>query len=142
MRRFAKRLCASSQDADDVCHEAVLRLLELGGRLDVVASSKSYALRVVKNVFFDKLRRQKTAKAAFRHLQEYAEQIDRVDNQSETCALIDLRKALSTLSEKQIKVLECVALRGMSYADTASELGIPIGTVSSTLSRVRQALLR
>lgn len=142
MRRFAKSLCASSQDAEDVCQEAVLRLLELERRRDIVRNPKSYALRVVRNVFLDKLRRKEVRKRVLQRLKDETDATERDDTLSQMTALLDIEKAMIALSDKQRKIFECVVLKEMSYTDTASELGIPIGTVSSTVARAKRTLLR
>jgi RNA polymerase sigma-70 factor (ECF subfamily) len=54
--------------------------------------------------------------------------------------LRDLESALGCLPDEQREVLLLVALEEMSYADIATTLGIPIGTVMSRLSRGRERL--
>jgi RNA polymerase sigma-70 factor, ECF subfamily len=52
----------------------------------------------------------------------------------------DLERSLALLPAEQRDVLLLVALEDMSYAEVASVLGIPIGTVMSRLSRAREKL--
>jgi RNA polymerase sigma-70 factor (ECF subfamily) len=52
----------------------------------------------------------------------------------------DVLEKLSRLPEELRAVLLLVAVEDLSYAEAASVLGIPIGTVMSRLSRARERL--
>ena len=56
--------------------------------------------------------------------------------------LRDLQRALEHLSPEQREVLLLVGLEQLDYAEVASVLGIPPGTVMSRLARAREALRR
>jgi RNA polymerase sigma-70 factor (ECF subfamily) len=60
--------------------------------------------------------------------------------QTDALELRDLESALGHLADEQREILLLVALEEMSYADIATALGIPIGTVMSRLSRGRERL--
>ena len=48
--------------------------------------------------------------------------------------------ALATLSDTQRSVVELVDLEGYSYAEVATSLDVPVGTVMSRLHRGRRAI--
>ena len=52
----------------------------------------------------------------------------------------DLDSALQRLSGEQRRVVLLVGLEGLSYAETAEVLQIPVGTVMSRLARGRERL--
>ena len=52
----------------------------------------------------------------------------------------DVLSKLARLPEDQRAVLLLVAVEGLSYADAAKVLNIPVGTVMSRLSRARERL--
>jgi RNA polymerase sigma-70 factor (ECF subfamily) len=52
-----------------------------------------------------------------------------------------VREAIAALPIAQREVVSLVDLNGFSYAEVASILGIPVGTVMSRLSRARKSLL-
>ena len=56
--------------------------------------------------------------------------------------LIDLGRVLATLEPAQRDLLLLYALHGLSYAEIAAQLDVPVGTVMSRLSRARAALQR
>lgn len=56
--------------------------------------------------------------------------------------VIQVRIAMSHLSDEHLKVLTLVDMEGLSYRDVADALGIRIGTVMSRVSRARESLRR
>ena len=60
--------------------------------------------------------------------------------QTDMLEVRDIDSSLQRLPVEQREVLLLVALERMSYQETASTLGIPIGTVMSRLSRARERL--
>jgi RNA polymerase sigma-70 factor (ECF subfamily) len=60
--------------------------------------------------------------------------------QTDRLEVIDIATALQQLPADQREILLLVALEEMPYADIATTLGIPIGTVMSRLSRGRERL--
>lgn len=51
-----------------------------------------------------------------------------------------LARAIDQLPVRMQPVVKCVFLEDMSYQDAAIELGLPVGTIRSRLSRARDAL--
>lgn len=75
-----------------------------------------------------------------RELDEQASQLASPAGPPDALALRDLQSALGRLPDEQREVLLLVALQEMSYEEVASNLGIPIGTLMSRLSRGRERL--
>lgn len=138
LRRFARTLCGQRDDADDLVQLAVekaLRRLEQwqpGTRVD------SWMFRIMQNAWIDEIRsRQRRDEMPLD-----AETLEALapaapDRLAEALAL---RRALSRLSEEQRAVVGLVLVEGLPYAEAASVLGIPIGTVTSRLARARDTL--
>jgi RNA polymerase sigma-70 factor (ECF subfamily) len=55
-------------------------------------------------------------------------------------ALAEMARAIETLAAEQREALLLVVLEGMSYAEAATILEIPMGTLMSRLGRARAAL--
>jgi RNA polymerase sigma factor (sigma-70 family) len=66
-----------------------------------------------------------------------AEADDRLDDERRMSEILE---ALVQLSKRQREVLALCDWSGLSYEDAAGALGIPVGTVRSTLSRARARL--
>lgn len=140
LRRFALGLCQSMDDADDVVQCAFERALgrlaqyRPGTRLD------SWMFRIVHTVFLNE-----RARVAVRD--RYASDADpdlQPANGSpglEASATLDkVYGVLSEMPEAQRAALLLVAVEGMSYAEAAAALGVPVGTLTSRLSRARAAI--
>ncbi|MDP6708417.1 MAG: RNA polymerase sigma factor [Alphaproteobacteria bacterium] len=141
LRRFAIGLAGSVADGDDLVqatYERALRFLhtwEPGTRLD------SWMFRIARNLHLNEVRAQGVRR---RHLQTVDGNEDTaVDGQREIEARIMFaatRRFIARLPEEQRAALVLVAVEGMSYAETARVLEIPIGTVTSRVARARIAL--
>jgi RNA polymerase sigma-70 factor (ECF subfamily) len=55
-------------------------------------------------------------------------------------AIRDMERALGQLSGEQRAVVLLVGVEGLTYAETASVLEVPVGTVMSRLARGRERL--
>jgi RNA polymerase sigma-70 factor (ECF subfamily) len=69
------------------------------------------------------------------------EREDGTQNQANWLYLEQVRNEIARLPEIQRDVLLLFASEGLSYQETASTLGIPVGTVMSRLCRARQTLI-
>ncbi len=61
-------------------------------------------------------------------------------NPESTVMSSEIIAAVERLPEAQRIVMLLVAVEGLSYADAAEVLGVPIGTIMSRLSRARQTI--
>jgi RNA polymerase sigma-70 factor (ECF subfamily) len=66
--------------------------------------------------------------------------VDSAAQTDDRLMLQSVQVAMTTLPEDQRAVLHLVCVEGLSYAETATTLDIPQGTVMSRLSRARRAL--
>lgn len=141
LRRFAIGLTGNASDGDDLvqaCYERALRYLdsyEPGTRLD------SWLFRIARNIHLNELR-ARAVRA--RHLQTVAAdgepEVDGARTMEGRLTLAAVRNLLGRLPEEQRSALLLVAVDGLSYAETAKVLALPIGTVTSRVARARIAL--
>ena len=142
LRRFALSLTGNRADADDLVQDTVERALanlhrwERGTRLD------SWMFRIAQNHFIDGMRARKRARAVVSESLDGAENVsfDGARAAESRIAFTDMCKALGELPEDQRSAVALVLIDGMSYRDAADVLGVPIGTLTSRLSRAREAL--
>jgi RNA polymerase sigma-70 factor, ECF subfamily len=148
-RRLARRVTRDHADADDVMQEAAVRLLRFVGSYRG-GDALSWVLQVTRNTALSWMRQNR------RHhlrsvLEEQSEEEDwppPLYDRSEDPFVIEARRGESVWLARAIRELppnqrEIVILRDLHdlpYAEIASVLGIPIGTVMSRLSRTREAL--
>jgi RNA polymerase sigma-70 factor, ECF subfamily len=141
LRRFSRGLTGSDADADDLVQSTLERALERleqwqpGTRLD------SWLYRIAQNLWFDqgRARRRRGVVADVEELEAVAGSDGRTTTEAEL-TLRDTQRALSELPDEQRAVVLLVSVDGMSYAEAAESLEVPIGTVMSRLARARRAL--
>ena len=133
LRRYARALVGDRSSADDLVQDTLerawarLHLWQRGTDL------RAWLFTVMHNVHANRAR-------AFRAHSEFDEGAPEAGFKPAEDGLLELRdleRALAALPVEQREVLLLVALEEMSYAETASTLGIPSGTVMSRLSRAR-----
>lgn len=142
-RRFAVGLTGNADAADDLVQAACERALkrrhqwEPGTRLD------SWIYRIIQTIHLDGRRaavRQAAHAEAVGAFHENSHDGERATHAR--LALDALRRAVAALPEPQRVVLLLICVEGYSYKQAAETLGLPIGTVTSRLTRGRLALVR
>jgi RNA polymerase sigma factor (sigma-70 family) len=145
--RFARWLCRSPDEADDIVQDAFLRAYRSFETLrggDV----KAWLLTIVRNCHATAARqRQRRATVPLPEESEGAVQsaaLTAGDDPESVSAAADDRRALerliAALPEDQREVLSLRELEDMSYREIAMVTQVPIGTVMSRLARARAAL--
>jgi len=137
-------MLGSPQDAEDVTQETFItafRKLDQFGRR---SSFYTWLYRIAFNAAIDLQRRKKRAKNQFvgsnnvditQAADLHAESAASVVIAKETVTQVQL--ALSRLDEERRNIIVLRDLQGVDYAEIASMLDIPIGTVRSRLHRAR-----
>lgn len=140
LRRFAYSLTNDLSDADDLTQVVVERLLSKPMPENVMPLS--WMFRVCKNAWIDELRFRKV-----RNVDDNVEltQIAAVNNRDQMDDTDDsqrqrLRAAMTELPETYRDVIALIIVSGLSYAETAEVLEVPIGTVMSRVARAREKL--
>ena len=142
LRRFARSLTGNLADADDLVQaglERVLRHLDLyqpGTRLD------SWLFKVLKNVWIDEVR-SRTRRGRVLAPEEEGAHVgdDGAASAEARQQLIEVEAAMRDLPEEQRVVIALICIEGLSYAEASDVLDVPVGTLSSRLTRGREALL-
>jgi RNA polymerase sigma-70 factor (ECF subfamily) len=143
LRRFARALAREPADADDLLQVALERALKAreqwtpGTRLD------SWMMKIVRNCWIDEVRSR--ARRARTFLPEEEGAAVGADTHREIEARVEMHavdKAMNALSAEQREVIALVLVEGLAYREAAELLDIPMGTLTSRLTRGRQALVQ
>ena len=141
MRRFALAMTRSEADADDLvqatCERAIANLekWEPGTRLD------SWMYRIAQNLQRNVIRQSKRWQSHLSVVEATAS--SHSDGEAAVMsqmALKDVVAQIDRLPEDQRVILLLVVAEGRRYRDVAEILDLPIGTVTSRLSRARDTL--
>lgn len=144
LRRFARAVCRSDADAQDLVQATVERALAKRGGFRPGTRLDSWAFTIMRRIHIDEGRsktrwgRVVTPEDATTPNVADAAQADeglRVD-------ALAVRDALHRLPEDQRLAVALVLVDGLSYAEAAHVLDIPAGTLTSRLVRGRQTLIQ
>ncbi|MCL3883581.1 sigma-70 family RNA polymerase sigma factor [Marivita sp. GX14005] len=130
----ARRLTRSPQDAEDLCHEVYLAVLErekAGGRIDRPLPYMMTALRHAA---------QARARASAREAPLGEEDGPQVEDAALSCLCSEVLAHVERLSLTDRTLLRRVAIDGLTPSELAAELKLPVGTVMSRLARARVRL--
>jgi RNA polymerase sigma-70 factor, ECF subfamily len=132
--RHAYALTGNLADAQDIAQEAFARAWQRWGSVSECNSPEAWVRHVASNLATSRWRRDRTARAAVRHL---ASQQCVPELSANTVALV---AGLRTLPERQRLVLVLHYLADMPIDQIAADIGSPVGSVKAWLSRGRAAL--
>lgn len=140
VRGVAYRLCGDAALADDAAQEAFLRAWQALDGYEHRGSFRNWLLRIVTNVVTDHLRRGTPVDLDPEDLPSQAQ------SPSDAVELGELRDrvrgAVLQLPSASRAALILREFEGLSYAEIAEVLEIPVGTVMSRLHYARQVLRR
>ncbi|GAA2830127.1 sigma-70 family RNA polymerase sigma factor [Kribbella solani] len=140
VRRYVTALSADPNSADDLTQETFLRALKSLHRFEGRSSARTWLLSIARRTVADDLRRKASRpRIADRDWQRAAEQSQptQLPGFEERIALAEL---LDQLPAGRREVFVLTQLAGVPYAQAATHLGYPVGTVRSRVSRARTDL--
>jgi RNA polymerase sigma-70 factor (ECF subfamily) len=138
LRRFARSLIRNPHDADDVVQIAVERALQRLDQWRRDARLDSWLFKIVRNAWIDEVRARGRRAKIFMP-EEAGETVGDPSMEREVDRL-SVETALAKLPEDQRLAVALVLVDGLSYAEAAGVLEVPIGTLTSRLARGREAL--
>jgi RNA polymerase sigma-70 factor (ECF subfamily) len=140
--RFARLMTGSDATADDVTQEVFVTLMQTLPQYDIRrADLLTYLYGIARNVTRNRLRRERRfipLDAAAGAADSRAGDPCAAASHSQEIAL--LRRAIRQLPSRYREAIILCDVHGLSYAETARVLGVPVGTVRSRLSRARLRL--
>lgn len=139
LRRYAFFLLRGQQDADDLVHDTLVRALDKLHTQRFGTDIRPWLFSILHNLFISHRRKEKLRPQAG-YPDEIAAELAVEGGQEDSLRWRDLIRALNLLPVEQRSILLLVAVENLSYAEVASILAIPIGTVMSRLARGRERL--
>jgi RNA polymerase sigma-70 factor, ECF subfamily len=123
--------------AEDVAQEVWIKVYRSLATFDQRARFTTWLYRVARNTCLDTVRAGKHRPAPVEVFDTIAMPGDLAD---EVALRTSVEAAMTTLQPEDRDALCAIALFGLSYAEAASQLGVPAGTVKSRVFRARRAL--
>jgi RNA polymerase sigma-70 factor (ECF subfamily) len=132
---LARATLGATTDAEDVVQEAFIALWRQASRLDPSRGIKSYLMTIVHNKSIDRLRhRSRTPQS---DLEEVGPLRSKDAGPEDIALQIDdrerIHEALGGLSQEQRETVELTYFRGLTTAEAAKKMQVPVGTVKSRL---------
>jgi RNA polymerase sigma-70 factor (ECF subfamily) len=136
LRRYAWALTGDDGEADDLIQDTLERALARLEQWREGDTPRKWLFSILHNLHVDGLRRKSRRPP---HVGLDSVGVDQSAPAADGAGR-DLDRALLLLSGEQRQVVLLVGLEGLSYAETAEVLAIPVGTVMSRLARGRGRL--
>ena len=139
LRRYARALTRNPDRADDLVQDCIERAIRKQALWKPTGPLKAWLFRILLNLYRNELR---TSRRRGDHVPVETLLVEPAvaPSQPGRIALSEMARAIDTLAAEQREALLLVVLEGMSYAEAAEAIGIPIGTLMSRLGRARAAL--
>ena len=137
LRRYAQAMLGNRAAADDLVQDTLERAWARCALWRAGSDLRAWLFSIMHNLRVDQLRRPS---APLHSIDEEDFEVPTRATQNDRLEVRDLESALCQLPDEQREVLLLVALEDLGYAEIASTLGIPVGTVMSRLARGRERL--
>ena len=138
LRRYALALTLDADRADDLVQDCLERALAKRRLWRPTGTVKAWLFAILHNRFISDRRRE--VRRGPHDPFDPARAPAGADDPSIGVELAEVGRAVEALSEEQRAVLLLVAVEGLTYAEAATVLKAPVGTIMSRLARARRSL--
>lgn len=140
LRRYARALMRDTNDADDLVQDCLERAVSRWHQRRADGSLRGWMYAILHNQAMNQLN-QRSRRGDHVPVDSVPERALAQEATQESAVLgQDIVQAVDRLPDDQKAVLLLISVEDLSYAEAASVLDIPIGTVMSRLSRARTRL--
>ena len=140
LRRYARALLRDADAADDLVQDCLERALSKLDNWQTGESPRRWLFTVMHHLFVDEKRRARRRSRTLVESSAGSDDAVVAPVQMDVLASRDVLDALQDLGADRRAALLLVAVEGLSYAEAATVLGIPIGTLMSRIARGREEL--
>lgn len=143
LRRFARGIAGNADEADDLVQAACERALSRASQWQPGTRLDSWMFRIVQTIHLDRVRSHKRRETLLQEVGTHAaEPFDGEAAAHSHHTLAAVRRIVAFLPVEQRTVIMLICVEGHSYREAADILCVPIGTITSRLTRGRMAIVR
>ena len=143
LHRFALKLTADREEADDLLQETSLKALDNEDKYTPDTNFKGWMYTIMRNIFINNYRKTVRDQTFVDHTDNLFHlslpQDSGVDSTEGNYDLKEIRRIVNALP-KEYRVPFSMYVSGFKYREIAERLGLPIGTVKSRIFFTRQRL--
>ena len=143
LRRFALKLTADIEDANDLLQETSLKALDNEDKYTPDTNFKGWMYTIMRNIFINNYRKTVRDQTFVDHTENLFHlnlpQDSGFESTEGNYDLKEIRKIVHSLP-KEYRVPFSMYVSGFKYREIAEKLGLPIGTVKSRIFFTRQRL--
>jgi len=137
---YAFSLAGCPHQAEDLVQDCALRALKARKTPRDEPAYRAWLFRILRNAFLDQVRHAKTVAAAAED-ENFSPETEYWRGDERLITVLTVRTEMAKLPRAQREILALIDIAGLSYAEAAGVLGVPLGTVMSRTSRARRRLL-
>lgn len=141
--RFAYKLTANHEDANDLLQETSLKALDNEDKYEPQTNFKGWIYTIMRNIFINNYRRivreQTFVDTTDNQYHLNLSHDDAFESTESAYDLKEMRRIVNNLP-KEYRVPFSMHIAGFKYREIAEKLGLPIGTVKSRIFFTRQRL--
>ena len=139
LRRYARALTCNADRADDLVQDCLERAIRKRSLFAPTGPLQAWLFRILINLWRNDLRFERR-RGEHVPIDSLVSEPAVAPAQPGRIALAEMSRAIDRLPDDQREALLLVVLEGMSYAEAAKVLKIPLGTLMSRLARARATL--
>ena len=137
---YAFSLAGAHHQAEDLVQECAVRALSAKNTPRDERAYRAWLFRILRNAFLDQTRHNKAAVSATDD-EIFAPETEFWQGNERFITVLTVKLEMAKLPRRQREIIALIDIVGLSYAETAQLLDVPIGTVMSRISRARRILL-
>ena len=137
---YAFSLAGNHHQAEDLVQECAVRAFAAKNTPRDEPAYRAWLFRILRNAFLDQARRKKSEMSATDD-EKFALKTEFWQGNERFITVLTVKIEMAKLPRRQREIIALIDIVGMSYAETARLLDVPVGTVMSRISRARRMLL-
>ena len=138
LRAYARALCKSAQNADDLVQDTLLRGIEKADLYTPGTNMRAWLFTIMRNIFFNNCKKEARERTGASDCASLVPQVK--PSQEWHMSAMELRAALSDMPAHYREAIILVGALGESYIDAAQIMNCDIGTIKSRVNRARTML--
>ena len=139
LKKFAIKLCGNDVDADDLLQTTLLKALDNREKFITDGPAFSWLSRIMFNTHVTNRKKRNRYETQY-DPEPFLALASTAHTQEDQVMMKEVQEAMNKIKPAYKEILMMICAMGLSYEEAAAQLGIPMGTVRSRLSRARDTL--